>query len=726
MRIAVIACSPYLACRKLPELPNVETDVDILGQRLAEPDAGFVVHSFRAERGLAEAVEQVLSEATEPVEEFLFFFAGYAVVNDERGPALLLDGERLSAYSLKRLRRVLTERARSSLAVLDTVSAFDGQTTPKDAVQTIGAAIAEPGSRVHLFASSRPESEVDARSPFASLFELVLDWQSVSGVPVRAEAVYAAMRAEEAMFAEVRAAEYFAGAEPFELLRPFTPRWSDEPPSYTEQSSPSVPEPEMPSAERTSAPEAPAPASEPPPPSDEITPPKPRVEALLEPMAAPMDAAPAESAPVEPAPVEPAPVEPAPVEPAPVEPAPAAFAPPAPAEPPPPTPVAKSVPPPPPKRAPKAVEPPTAPPTQEALRALALERMTECLADGRHADAATHARSALRFGPRDAGTYRTLNMLFEKLGRPDGCWNVACVLEACGAADVNESMLAGLHRPEGLIPAQGTLREADWLERHLFPEREPAVNALFWALGDASVRVGVETAQRKRRAPAFDPASEQDPAKSTTTLARTLLWSARLLALPTPKLYVVDEPGELTIAPTAEPIALASKSLGSGLSLPELAYLWARRLVLLRPEHRIVTFLTNAAELEDFMRAAQVFGAGSERAFKRLEGDTKLFGRGLKRHLRGLDRTQLEAAAKAIRRETLAESVTAFRRSIELTSGRAGLLACGDLALALRMTERFPQHGALPLDEQRADLLTFSVSDEYAALRERLGVLVRA
>jgi hypothetical protein len=348
------------------------------------------------------------------------------------------------------------------------------------------------------------------------------------------------------------------------------------------------------------------------------------------------------------------------------------------------------------------------------------------LADGRHADAVTHARAALRFEPRDPSTYRTLNMLFEKLGRPDGCWNVACVLEACGAADVNESMLASLHRPEGLLPAQGTLREADWLERRLFPEREPPVNALFWALGEATVRVGVETAQRKRRAPAFDAASEQDPAKSTTTLARTLLWSARLLALPTPKLYVVDEPGELTIAPTAEPIALASKSLGSGLSLPELAYLWARRLVLLRPEHRIVTFLTNAAELEDFIRAAQVFGAGSERSFKRLEGDTKLFGRGLKRHLRGLDRTQLEAAAKAIPRETLAESVSAFRRSIELSSGRAGLLACGDLALALRMTERFPQHGVMPLDEQRADLLTFSVSDEYSALRERLGVLVRA
>src|SRR6185436_5246957 len=120
------------------------------------------------------------------------------------------------------------------------------------------------------FASNRPESEAFARSPFASLFELVLDWQSVSGVPVRADAIYAAMRAEESLFAEVRAAEYFPGSEPFELLRPQpTPMWSEPPPSVAEQSTPS--------AERISEPE--------PPPSDEVTPPKPRVDALSVPTA---------------------------------------------------------------------------------------------------------------------------------------------------------------------------------------------------------------------------------------------------------------------------------------------------------------------------------------------------------------------------------------------------------------------------------------------------------
>src|SRR4051812_36262703 len=110
MRLAVLAASPYAACQKLPEVEGATLNLDVLGQRLADADAGYTVQAFRAERGLAEAIEQVLAEAPEPVEALLFFFSGYAVVNDERGPALLLDGERLATLSFKRLRRVLDER----------------------------------------------------------------------------------------------------------------------------------------------------------------------------------------------------------------------------------------------------------------------------------------------------------------------------------------------------------------------------------------------------------------------------------------------------------------------------------------------------------------------------------------------------------------------------------------------------------------------------------------
>jgi hypothetical protein len=713
VRIAVIVSSSYSQCQKVTELSSAEADVDVLCQRLSEPDAGFVVHSFRAERGLPDAVDRILSEATEPVDEFLFYFSGYAVLNDERGPALLLDGERLSAFSLKRLHRVLSERARSSLAVIDAVPAFDGQISPHDAVRAIAAALADPASGVHLLAASRPESQAFGRSPFSSLFELVLDWQSVSGSPVRAEGLYAAMVAENSLFSEVAAAEYFPGVAPFDLLKPVAvPPWTDPPPAAPGPS---------PALDRVpEAPPAPSLEALMPPNLDEATPvatPAKRSVPPPLPQSRPSGAPPPPPLPAARPSVPADPATPTPV----ARPEAAQDAPPR-GEAPPAAPASMSVVP----ATVQALGPaPTAPSSPEGQRAIALERLTESLANGRHADALGDARIALRFASRNADVFRKLHLIFEKLGRPDGAWNASCVLEALGAADVNESLAASLHRPEGLIAAKNVLDDFEWKKRQLYAERDPALDALLYALGPASVEVGVETARRKRRMPLLDPATEQDPTKSTTTLARTLVWTARLFGLPTPKLYIVDDAsGELTIAPTAEPVVLASKSLGSGLGLPDLAFLWARRLVLFRPEHRIATFLLEPAELTDFVKGAQVLGAGSEKAFKRLDGDAKLFARGLKRHLRGAERGPLEAAASRIVRESIPALVNAYRRSLELAAARAGLLACGDLSLALRMTERFPQRGMLAPDEQSADLFVYSVSDEYAALRERLGVAV--
>ena len=215
MRLAVLAASSYTACQKLPELASAGLDLDLLGQRLSESDAGFTVHAFRAERGLAEALEQVLAEAEEPIESLLFFFSGYAVVSDERGPALLLDGERLGTLSFKRLKRLLNEKVKRSLVVLDTISAFDGETSPSEAVRALREALHDADAPMHLMLANRPETTAEERPPFTSLLELVLDWQSARTAPLGAEELFAAMRAEESLFAALPAVEHVPGSTPF-------------------------------------------------------------------------------------------------------------------------------------------------------------------------------------------------------------------------------------------------------------------------------------------------------------------------------------------------------------------------------------------------------------------------------------------------------------------------------------------------------------------------------
>lgn len=602
MRLAVLAASSYAACQKLPEVEGATLNLDVLGQRLADADAGYTVQAFRAERGLAEAIEQVLAQAPEPVEALLFFFSGYAVVNDERGPALLLDGERLATLSFKRLRRVLDERVQNAFVVLDTLSAFDDQTAPEECARLLSTALGEGSTPVHCLVAHRPADSASERSPFASLLELVLDWQSTRTDPLGVDDLLTALRAEESLFSALPAVEYLPSATPFSVLLGSRPA--------------------------SLHPESLAPPLEPVPDATRVS---------------------------------------------------------------------------------------------QEERARALEASVNADVEGNLELALEQARIAVRGDARDTSTLEWTLELLERSGKPDGAYHALAALELVGVANATQRALVAMHRPEGLLPAQGVVTEADWLANLLAPDLDLRTQELVRALGDGAVELGLETAQRKRRAVALDPTTEQDPEKSTTMLARTLVWSARVLGLPRPKLHVRDAvPGELAVADVKTPTVLASKSLGSGLTLPELAFRWARVLVYLRPELRLYAHFSAPGELEALGRAAVALVATTA---PRVEGDAKLLVRGLRRHLRGPVLTRLSEAIQGQSATEVGARLRIGARTAELVAGRAGLLACGNLELAARVTERAPPR-SVSASEQTADLIAYSLRDEYSALRARLGVAV--
>jgi hypothetical protein len=603
MRLAILAASSYAECQKLPEVAGATLNLDVLGQRLADTDAGYVVKAFRAERGLSEALEQVLAAASEPVESLLFYFSGYAVVGDERGPALLLDGERLGTLSFKRLRRVLDERVQNAFVVLDTLSAFDDATPPGDAARVLATALGAGTTPVHCLVAHRPQADAGERSPFSSLFELVLDWQSTRMTPLGTDDLVAALRAEEALFSAIPALELEPGSVPFAVLLGTRPQ--------------------------SLAPEAPPPSLEPVPDAARVS---------------------------------------------------------------------------------------------AEQRSRALEASVNAEVAGDLGRALEQARIAVRGDARDTSTLDWTFGLFARSHDTEGAYHAASALALFGGANDAQRELAARHRPEGLLPARGVVSESDWLQNLLYPERDPTTERIVRALGEGAVELGLETAHRKRRDTPLDPQAEQDPEKSTTTLARTLVWSARLLGLPRPKLYVLDRvAGELAVAELKAPTVLASKALGSGLSLPELAFRWARVLVHFRPELRLLAHFTGPGELDALGRAAAALVATGPAP--RLDPDAKLLVRGLRRHVRGPVLANLAEALGASAPTAVSARLTAWARDAALLAGRAGLLACGNLELAAAITERAP----LPLvsaRDQVDDLVQYSLSEQYARLRARLGVSV--
>ena len=143
MRLALLVGSSYEQNGKLTALPSAEVDGDLMERRLGEADAGFKVLRFTAERGLAERIEQRLIAQTEPITDLLVYFSGYSVLSEDRGPALLLDGERLGTLSLTRLRNLFLLHSTSSCLIVDAAAVVDSGQSLNEVVSSIGTTLTE-------------------------------------------------------------------------------------------------------------------------------------------------------------------------------------------------------------------------------------------------------------------------------------------------------------------------------------------------------------------------------------------------------------------------------------------------------------------------------------------------------------------------------------------------------------------------------------------------------
>ncbi|HVU03047.1 MAG TPA: tetratricopeptide repeat protein [Polyangiaceae bacterium] len=772
MRLAIIATSTYSKSDELEELVSADADAEALARRLSEPDGGFEVRLLPAERGLADEMERVLREAREPIDALFVLFAGYATVTEEGFPALVLDGERLSTLSLRRLRRLLTEGIQSSFLVLDTVSAFG---SVPDMVRRVHGVVAGEGEGIHLLAAHRDPD--DDPTAFSSLFALVLDWHTAPEA-LGTDELFHAMRREESLFSSVRSAALYPARTPFFVLVPEALRARSLPPAPRMSSRPA---PSGDAERRADAAlaagnldDALAALGEAleglgPEPSPRHAPLYVKTAGALHVAGRDEDAlayyeaalsvddgsiaalqgaarlsiargdrsralgllarwvlvdpnslaALEQSAKLlgeseswgELAMLYEAALQRVTVPAVAAELALSLAA------------LCRD----------KLGRPDRAVPALERAAELApadvrVRRRVAELLDARGAalGALPHVVASIRLEPR-AEDFRVALRLFDRSGRPDAAWNAACALEVLGDADVNESLLAAAHRPEGLLTVAEPLGEDQWNRRLFSTDRDSAIDSLVRGLGPALVDVGLETAQRKRRLVALDPSTAEDPQKSTATLFKVLGWSARLLGIPVPRVHLVDGLRVPFFAPPArEPTLVVSKALGSGLEMPALAFLWSRQLVFLRPEHLAVVFFPTAGELASLLLAALSLGGLPELPPKKLEGEAKLLFRSLRRAFPSDVPRELASVVRDFPVRESADRILSWGKTVELAAGRAGLLACGDLELAATLTKKFPLGGLVDPEKQVEDLLAFAISDEYAVLRDRIGVLVRS
>jgi hypothetical protein len=262
------------------------------------------------------------------------------------------------------------------------------------------------------------------------------------------------------------------------------------------------------------------------------------------------------------------------------------------------------------------------------------------------------------------------------------------------------------------------LSHADWESYRFYADRDVAMHDLVERLTAPAQKAKLDLLQQSRRLAALDPAELQDLHASTAMLVRALLWSSQLLSIEPPALYLRAEVvGQIARVAAPSASVLASRTLGSGITLQQLVFLWGRSAAVFRPEQHLAVFYPTVEELCALIEAARaVVGA------KRASGPAGELAPLLEKAV-----PRLERASLAPLLERVGEPRAAAQRwlaSCELASTRAGLLCSGDLANAVRLIQKFPFGRVTTAAEQADDLLAWSVGEAYQELRKQLGVAI--
>ncbi|APR78089.1 TPR domain protein [Minicystis rosea] len=334
--------------------------------------------------------------------------------------------------------------------------------------------------------------------------------------------------------------------------------------------------------------------------------------------------------------------------------------------------------------------------------------------------------SILKLDALKVDPYRKLYQLQLEKKAYDEAWCLAAALSFMRKADQEETQFFEDYRPKGMPQVRGRLDNQQWVSSLFHEEENIYVGKIFEMIAAAALRAKIETLKAKKEMPVLPPAFRQDPATSTVTLARTFGWAAQVLGLPCPLLYVrSDVPGALVAVANDQPTSVAGQTVLTGFSTQDLLFIVGKHLAMYRGEHYIKTLFPTVTELTVLLFAGIKLVAPDAPSPPDIDKQIMATAQTLRGFIQPMQLEGLRMVVKKFLAEGAKANIKRWVQTVEITSARTGLLLCGDLEIAKKIIAAEPQQpGDLTAQEKLKELLLFSVSPQYTALRAALGLQI--
>jgi len=201
--------------------------------------------------------------------------------------------------------------------------------------------------------------------------------------------------------------------------------------------------------------------------------------------------------------------------------------------------------------------------------------------------------------------------------------------------------------------------------------------------------------------------------------------------LPPPDVFLLDNrPGEIQLANILEknqltPAFVVGQNLLQGRPEKDIAFISARKLGMIRPQHYLRMALPSNTELKVAFLSALAIVRPDLPVPPELRQPVQQYISQLQGRIQAHTYEQLGALVTQFLQNAPEVDLSRWGHAVDATSYRLGFVICGDLDVAARLIQADPVTvGGPQATDKVKELVLYSVSEEYFSVRKQLGLTI--
>lgn len=354
------------------------------------------------------------------------------------------------------------------------------------------------------------------------------------------------------------------------------------------------------------------------------------------------------------------------------------------------------------------------------------EKLAEIYASDpkQYLDKAVKAQATiLRKNPYRVESYKLLRKLFTESKKADPAWCLCQALSILRLAEPDEERFYRKHRSENAAPAQAVLDDDAWT-RLMHWDLDPMLTRIFAMIQPTIMRVRTQPIEQM----GYDPRYAIDCSMHPYPVSQTLFYVQGVTGMQAPLVFQnPNDPGALGIVHARTPaIVLGQAAFDNQIATQALAFMAGRHMAYFRPGFYVRHLVPTGTGLKAWLFAAIKSCVPQFPISADLQGQVAEAMQALAQDFVGAEKEKLASVISKLLQAGGALDLKKWVASIDLSADRVGFVLAHDLQIATEVIRSNEEASSVAVKERMKDIVLFSVSEEYFALREKLSISIES